>query len=265
MIVVCTHCSMRLQLDDAKVPARAFTVRCPKCQNVINAQPPKSEESAHGALANGHSPATEHPRLDKTPAPVFKPDVTAENETPAGAQPSEVANAAVNDVLRLLATLVQRGTSNAENPPEAKRLAWERHRVLVCVDPERRQMVARKLAEYEYQVFVAENTMQAMERMREERMDIIILDPNFDLIEQGAAHVNNEINAMRPAERRRTFFVNFSSTDRTLDQHAAFVNNVNLVINHADIEQIPRALERSIRDYNDLYRDLNRALNIASL
>ena len=104
-----------------------------------------------------------------------------------------------------------------------------------------------------------------MERMREERMDIIFLDPNFDPVEKGAAFVHNEINAMRPAERRRTFFIHFTDTGRTLDQHAAFVSNVNLIINHADIEQIPRALERSIRDYNDLYRDLNRALNIAAL
>jgi ActR/RegA family two-component response regulator len=256
---------MRLQLDDAKVPTRAFTVRCPKCQNVINVQPPKSE-AAHGALAPGDSPSTEHPRLDKTPtAPAFKPEATVENETPPSAQPTEAASAAANDLLRLLATLVQRGASSGEKPLESKRLAWERHRVLVCVEPEYRQKVARTLANHEYQVFVAETATQAVESMREEKMDIIILDPNFDPIEQGEAHVSNEINAMRPLERRRTFFIHFSPTDRTLDQHAAFVNNVNLIINQADIEQIPRALERSMRDYNDFYRDLNRALNVAAL
>jgi ActR/RegA family two-component response regulator len=256
---------MRLQLDDAKVPARAFTVRCPKCQNIINAQPPASE-AAHGALANGYSPATDHPRVDRNPAPVFNPDESAENEALASVERQpEIPGTAAKDLLRLLATLVQRGASGGEAPLESKRLAWERHRVLVCVEPEHRQKVARKLADHEYHVFVAENTSQALERMREERMDIIILDPNFDLIEQGAAHVSNEINAMRPAERRRTFLVHFSSTGRTLDQHAAFVSNVNLLINQADIEQIPRALERSIRDYNDLYRGLNRALNVAAL
>jgi predicted Zn finger-like uncharacterized protein len=262
MIVVCTHCSMRLQLADAKVPAHAFTIRCPKCQNIINAQPPVNE-FVQGALANGHSPATEHPRLDKSPAPVFKPDVEVENE--AVAEQPDAAGASANDVLRMLAALLQRGASNGEKPLESKRLAWERHRVLVCVEPEHRQKIARKLADHEYHVFVAENTTQAIERMREERMDIVILDPGFDPIEQGAAHVSNEINAMRPAERRRTFFAHFTSAARTLDQHAAFVSNVNLIINHADIEQMPRALERSIRDYNDLYRDLNRALNVAEL
>lgn len=263
MIVVCTHCSMRLQLDDAKVPSRAFTVRCPKCQNTVNAKPPASE-NAHSAPAYSHSPATEHPRFDKNPAPGFKADATGEDEVMSAVEP-DASTATTNDVLRLLATLLQRGASQGEKPLEAKRLAWERHRVLVCVEPEHRQKVARKLMEHDYHVFVAENTTQAIDRMREERMDIIFLDPNFDPVEKGAAFVSSEISAMRPVERRRTFVVHFSPTARTLDQHAAFVSNVNLVINHADIDQIPRSLERSIRDYNDLYRDLNRALNIAAL
>lgn len=256
---------MRLQLDDAKVPARAFTVRCPKCQNIVSAQPPASD-AAHGALANSHSPATENPRFDRGPAPNFKLDAVAEAEEPVseGLQP-DATNVAANEVLRLLANLVQRGTASGEKPLESKRLAWERHRVLVCIAPEHRQKVARKLAESEYHVFVAENSTQAVERMREERMDIIILDPDFDPIERGAAHVTNEINTLRPAARRRTFLVHFSAAGRTLDQHAAFVSNVNLLINQADIDQIPRALERSIRDYNELYRDMNRALNLAGI
>src|SRR2546423_5894757 len=49
MIVNCPNCTTRLQLDDAKVPARPFSVRCPKCQQIINAQPPAPD--LQGALA----------------------------------------------------------------------------------------------------------------------------------------------------------------------------------------------------------------------
>jgi hypothetical protein len=219
-------------------------------------------ENVHGPLANGHSPATEHPRLDRSPAPVFKAEASDEGAAAGG---TDAPAASTNDVLRLLATLLQRGASHGDNALESKRLAWERHRVLVCVEPEHRQNVARKLTEHEYHVFVAENMTQAIDRMREERMVIIFLDPNFDPVEKGAAFVTSEISAMRPVERRRTFVIHFSPTARTLDQHAAFVSNVNLIINHADIDQIPRVLERGIRDFNDLYRDMNRALNVAAL
>ena len=45
-----------------------------------------------------------------------------------------------------------------------------------------------------------------------------------------------------------------------MDLHAAFLQNVNLVINPSDVEQLPEALEVSIRHYNDLYRPFNRAM-----
>ena len=89
--------------------------------------------------------------------------------------------------------------------------------------------------------------------------------PDFDPVEQGAAFVTSEINALRPAKRRRLLFVHLSPTARTLDSHAAFVQNVNLVVNTADIDNLPQVLERALRDFNDLYRDFNAALNVAAI
>jgi hypothetical protein len=166
---------------------------------------------------------------------------------------------------RLLAALLQRGAPTAEKQRGATRLAWERRRVLVCVASQHRDAVARTLAGSDYQVFVASDTTQAIERMREERMDIVILDPDFDPVEQGAAFVNREVQTLRPAERRRLFLVQLSASARTLDSHAAFVHNVNLVVNSSDIENMPRALERAIRDFNDLYREFNSVLNVAAI
>ena len=33
MIIVCQKCDARLQVDEAKVPAGRFTIRCPKCNS----------------------------------------------------------------------------------------------------------------------------------------------------------------------------------------------------------------------------------------
>src|SRR2546423_6860319 len=264
MTLICSSCSMRLQLDDAKVPSRPFTVRCPKCQHIINAQPPVDGNN-HGALALGGSPSTENPRFEQTtPAPLF----TVDDSPPAGAEAyvnSSPPSVDSNELVRLLAALLQRGAPGAEKQPGAARLSWERRRVLICVASQPREIIARTLAEDDYQVFVAADTTQAIERMREERMDIVIFDPNFDQVEQGAAFINREVQSLRPAQRRRLFLVQLNGTVRTLDMHAAFVNNVNLVVNSSDIENMPRALERAIRDYNDLYREFNSALNVAAI
>jgi hypothetical protein len=47
--------------------------------------------------------------------------------------------------------------------------------------------------------------------------------------------------------------------------HAGFLNNANLVVNPADIERMPEALEVSLRHYNELYREFNRALDVAPI
>ena len=57
---------------------------------------------------------------------------------------------------------------------------WDRRRVLVCAEPKHRELIARGLAEKNYDVFVAEDTEQAIERMRESQVDVVILDSDFD-------------------------------------------------------------------------------------
>ena len=265
MIVVCSQCTTRLQLDDAKVPSRAFTVRCPKCQSIIQAQPP-SGTNEQGALSLGESPALEGGRFNpQMAAPVFKTD-KAEEETEVEAYASPSPGMA-EELARLLAGLLQQGTAAtpAAKKQAASRLRWEHRRVLCCVTPPRREPIGRALVDNNYQVYVAEDTSQAIERMREEQMDVVILEPEFDAVEQGAAFVTSELNTLSPGKRRRIIVVHISPSVRTLDSHVAFVHNVNLVVNTADLDKLPQVLERTLRDYNDLYRDFNAALNIAEI
>lgn len=268
MIVICSSCSTRLQLDEAKLPSRPFTIRCPKCQNIINGEPPAAGNalSDQSALAMGDSPALENVRYKQPKsAPAFKLETSVNGEelkAPTNPPASSMGTDG-GELARLLAEFLQRGVPKAEGRG-AGRLAWERSRALVCVTAIRREMVARLLAESDYEVFVAEDTSQAIESMREEQLDVVILEAEFDTIEQGAAFVTREVNALRPAQRRRLLFVHLTPTARTLDTHAAFVHNVNLVVNVADLEHLPYALERATRDFKELYRDFNAALNVAS-
>ena len=264
MIVVCSQCATRLQLDDAKIPTRAFTVRCPKCQSIIQAQPPTTV-SEPSALSLGETPALENRRYKpQAAAPAFQPEKGAVGDDVKG-YGSQGAEAAPADLARLLAELLQQAAAKPAKSPAAARLKWEHRRALVCVAPARREPIGRALVDSEYQVYIAEDTSQAIERMREDQMDVVILEADFDPVEQGAAFVTSEINVLTPAKRRRLLFVHLSPTARTLDSHAAFVQNVNLVVNTSDIESLPKVLERTIRDFNDLYRDFNAALDVAAI
>lgn len=284
MLLICSSCATRLQLDDTKIPAHSFTIKCPKCHTLVSVQTPAAAasttnttpplpdtvDSAVASMNNGASVVSASLRFEMPkPAPVFElkeemNDSSAQlNGDTAAAAPSETS-----ELTRVLAALLQRGTAaqSADKQRNASRLVWERRRALVCVaEGAQRETLARTLAQNDYQTFVAEDVTQALERMREERMDVVLLDKDFDSLEQGAAFVTREVNAMRPAERRRLFFVSLNPSARTGDAHAAFISNVNLVVNPSDIESLPRALERALRDYNDLYSNFNSALNVAAL
>jgi len=253
MIVVCQHCSTRLQIESDRTPSGSLKVRCPKCKNTlnINSGSPASDQSA---LNVGGSPATEHPRYDQPTAPAYKLSTLA-----------EVDEVAVNDeALTALLELLSKGLSKGAGRG-LQRGASQRRKVLTCASPTYREPIARSLTENGYQAFVAEDTRQAVETMRANQMEVVLLEPQFDMAEQGAAFIVREINMLRPAQRRRLFFILVSPSLRTMDTHAAFLNNVNAIINTNDIRDLPRILEIAFREFNELYRDLNQALNLSAL
>lgn len=259
MIVTCPNCSTRLQLDGAKVPARPFSVRCPKCQRIVNAQPPaQSAPPQRDALAAvGDVPASTKPQPDTAPA-TPAPLVGEVQESPEGHE----------DVLRLLASMLRReaaGDGGVRGTSSGGRRPWERRRALVCAGSAFGGDAARALSQAGYDVSVATDAAQAVERMREEQLDVLVLDPEFDQRAQGSLAVGREVTAMRTAERRRLVFVLLTNTARTGDAHAAFLAGANLVVQMKEVGELPRALEKNIRDLNELYRDFNRALGLAEL
>ncbi len=264
MVLICSKCEARLQLDEAKAPSRPFVVRCPKCQDAINVQPPASSNgtSTEERQTTQSSPvATDRTAFER---PASAPPFKVQTEEPSVAASNPASTTGLNDVAKLLAAALSHANTTAGSRGR-KRPAWDRRKILVCASPAYREAIALSLANRDYEVFVAENSAQALGRMREEKMDIVILDANFDPVEQGVAFVTREIKLLRPSERRRLFFVYVTSGVRTMDLHAAFLHNVNLVVNPSDLEQMPDALEVSVRHYNELYRDFNIALDVAPI
>src|ERR671919_16567 len=201
MIIVCQKCSTRLQVDDEKSPQRPFNVRCPKCNSTVSSGPanPVTEQSA---LAVGGSPSTDHPRFEPSTARAYEP-----------VSPSEpVPN---NDAVRMLVDLLSKGSAQ-KNDNSMARPSWDKRKALVCTSETYRDVVARKLTGSGFQVFVAEDTCQAIETMRANKMDVVLLEPQFDPAEQGSVFVIREINGLRPDQRRRLFFILRSPSLRTM-------------------------------------------------
>jgi predicted Zn finger-like uncharacterized protein len=280
MIINCPQCSARLVLEDSKLPSRQFRVCCPKCQHNFDAQPPAAPIPAldprRAAITIGDVEFTSQTRYQRpAAAPAFRlePPPGAE-ETGAPAVPG------ADELARALAAFLQQSMTSAGGVAAAAGGAMSvkpvgvkdqngngnsHRRALVCADVESRYAAARVLVEGGYEVFVAEDTAQAIERMRADHMDVVILDPAFDLEEKGAAFIRREISSLRPGLRRRTFYVHLAADLRTGDPHAAFINHANFILNPADVEDLPDLLERAFREFNELYQDFNHAAQAAGI
>jgi predicted Zn finger-like uncharacterized protein len=253
MIIVCQKCDSRLQVDEAKIPARPFVVRCPKCNSSIEAGLPSvaGESSVAGA---GEITSSDDARFEEpNPAPLFQVDEKVEV---AAQNPIEK----LNELLSGLVTQPASRTNSSYGRP-----AWDPRKALICVTEEHRENIARNLSEAGYQVFVAMDTRQAVDRMRENLLDLVLLDPRFDPVEQGPVFVTREVSVLRPSQRRRLFFVMLSPSLRTMDNHTAFLNNVNAIININELAELPKIIEQRLRAYNELYKEFNQALGVPAL
>ena len=250
MIIVCPKCSTRLQVEE-KSPNRPFNVRCPKCSATISSggANPALDQSALGV---GGSPSTD--RFEQPTARAYEPVV----------KPAAVEASSANDALQMLAEFLAKSSGRETDNPNA-RPAWNKRKALVCVSEPYREPIAKKLSHDDYEVFVAEETRQAIETMRSKQLDVVLLEPQFDAAEQGSAFVVREVNVLRPNQRRRLFFVLLSPSLRTMDAHAAFLNNVNAVVNINDLEELSRVMEISLREFNELYREFYSASGLTAL
>ena len=254
MIVTCPNCTTRLQLDASKVPARPFSVRCPKCQQIINAQPPAPTASRDAMAAGGDVPVSSRTQLE----------AAATAAAPLADEPAPAAEAPAEDLLRVLATLLRREAAGEVAAPTPRR-GWESRRALVCAGSAFGGDAVRALRQAGYEVAVAADAPQAVEWMREEQVHVLVLDPEFDVRAQGAMQIGRALASMRTAERRRLVFVMLSNTARTGDPHAAFLAGANLIVAMKDVSELARALEKNIHDLNELYRDFNKALGLAEV
>lgn len=232
MIVLCPSCETHLQFDDKKFGSGPFTIRCPKCRTVVRGK------------SGGNTDIK-----DDVPGPnIVSTQSNRGTNLPASAG---------DDLMRMLAALLQKGDGKSGSG-----YGWDEKQALVCVGTDRREVASQVLREAKYNVEAPVEKALAVDILRDRHMDLVLLDDHFDANSYGADAVRQEVQRLRPNDRRRVYLVYLSEEGRTLDQLAAFLENVNLIVNPADLTHLPQALERSLRDYNELYRHFNNALGV---
>lgn len=241
MIIRCDNCSVSLQLDETKVPGGNFTVRCPRCQNLIRVSPGSKNASPVKQLQeNAAAPAVKEGTQEFA---------SKENEFQ------------INSALRSLLSALQTENKVLDTSDEADE---KPRRVLLCLGA-KRDAVAKILVEAKFKVYLAQTPAQANERLREGKTEILIYSPDFASEFGGAAMLQQKLNTMAAAERRRLFLVSVEDNGTTLSAHEAFLRNLNLIVNSNDVPQLPLIMNRALRDFNEIYRYFNEAIGAAAV
>ncbi len=241
MIIRCDNCSVSLQLDEAKIPGGNFTVRCPRCQNLIRVAPGAKNASTVEQLK------------ENAPAPAVE-----ENKQEFAAKEKEVE---INSALRSLLGALQNENKALDTSDDANE---KPRRVLLCLG-QRRDVIAKTLVDAGFKVYLAQTPAQANERLREGKTEVLLFSPDFAAEFGGAAILQQKVNTMPAAERRRLFLVSVEDGGITMSAHDAFLRNLNLIVNSNDINQIPLVLNRALRDFNEIYRYYNEASGLAAV
>ena len=239
MIIRCDNCSVSLQLDESKIPTGNFTVRCPRCQNLIRISP-KAKTTVEQLKEN--APA----------APV------KEGTQEFAAKESEFQ---INNALRSLLSALQTENKIIDVNDEKSE---KPRRVLLCLG-KNRDSVAQNLAGAGFKVYLAQTPAQANERLREGKTEIMIFSPDFASEFGGATILQQKVNAMYASERRRLFLVSIEDGGITLNAHEAFLRNLNLIVNTKDVDQLPLILNRALRDFNEIYYYYNKAVGAVEI
>lgn len=127
--------------------------------------------------------------------------------------------------------------------------------VLVCVDaPERQAVIRAALDQLGFTMYAAKNTEDALERLRRDTFEVVIVDEQY----QGGSALDNDVLQalkMMPMSVRRYIFVALlGRTYKTFDNMMAFARSVNVVVNLNDLPHLPAILRKGITENNEFYR-----------
>jgi predicted Zn finger-like uncharacterized protein len=132
---------------------------------------------------------------------------------------------------------------------------------LICEEsPEVIKKVCEVLKIMEYHITEAENTRDALKRMRYHDYDLVIVNEAFDTANPDDNGVLIYLERLSMAVRRKTFVAMISRRYRTMDQFMAFSKSVNMIINSRNLNQIGGILGRGLTERDLFYRVFNDSL-----
>ena len=142
--------------------------------------------------------------------------------------------------------------------------SYDARLALVCEDaPERQAIIRAALEQIGFAMLAVKNADEAVERMRRDVYELVILDEQY----QGATPLDNPVltavRGMAMAQRRWMFVALVGREFKTFDNAMAFARSVNVVVNVNDLPHFPAILKKGITEHVEFYRTFRQVLTDA--
>jgi predicted Zn finger-like uncharacterized protein len=210
----CPQCSNKIVVDDAKVPDRAFNVKCPKCGNVLKLP--------------GKAAATDS-TLPPTPMP--------------GAEPPRASE----EMRAQMMAQVRREMSLGEAKGGAGRA------MVALPDRALAGTVALTLTRNGYTVDTLEDWEEGA-RLLEQGVYGLVVTVRAGASQAKGESLYQRINRLSPEGRRRLFVVLVGDELKSGDGTQAFVTLADLVINSRDVATADSPLRNTVAERNRLWQ-----------
>jgi predicted Zn finger-like uncharacterized protein len=216
----CPQCQQKIVIDDARVPDRAFSVKCPKCQNTV-------KFPGRGAAA----PA---------PPPV---DTPAESGEAATAAPAVVAD---DMRVQLMAQLRREMTMPAAEAGTAGRA------LVTLPDRSLAGGVTVMLTRQGYVVDTIDDPDEASRLIEQGVYSLVVIARTAP--PQGKESVLQRIARLSPDNRRRLFLVLVGDEWKTGDGLQAFTACADLVLSARDAPAADVLLRNTVQERHRIYQ-----------
>jgi len=135
--------------------------------------------------------------------------------------------------------------------------SYEEGEQLVLVmdgDTHHTEVVKQALEELGYRYVSAENSREAISKLRFHHFDFVILADHFDNLPLEQSPILKYLNNLTMSIRRRVFVVLIGEKFKTMDHMMGFALSANLVMNVKDLDKMAGILRRSVSDNNKFYK-----------
>ena len=247
----CTNCQQRIVIDDAKVPDRAFSVKCPKCQTVVRfpgkgGAPVVSAPGTSSFASN--LPAGAYPAAPPTsafPAYPNAPAATAAAAPGPAPAPPAVESATSEEMRATMMAQIRREMSIGEGKMVGRAM-------VALTDRAQAGAMALPLTRLGYQVDTVENAEEGARLLEQGVYDLVVA--TRAPAAGGRESLYQRLNRLSPERRRRIFLVIVGDEFKTGEGTQAWAVIADLVIAGRDVPTADSVLLPALAERTRLYQ-----------